>query len=285
MKHTAASLMLQGTASGVGKSTLAAGICRILHRRGFRTAPFKAQNLSDNVHLLPDGRRMARSQAIAAAACGLSPVPDMNPVLLCPCPGGCEWIVNGSAVDHFDLDHCRKAARLAYERLSARFDAVVVEGAGSPVELNLRSRDIVNMDFATYANCPVILVADIRRGGVFAAVYGTLALLRPEERALVKGIIINDFCGDPASFSEGKSLLETICKVPVLGIVPHLELHLEDEDSLPGKNTLTREKLTALVPDGIPMETFQEQQLDALADQLESCLDMASILQIMEEGV
>lgn len=285
MKHTAASLMLQGTASGVGKSTLAAGICRILHRRGFRIAPFKAQNLSDNVHLLPDGRRMARSQAIAAAACGLSPVPDMNPVLLCPCPGGCEWIVNGSAVDHFDLEHCRQAARLAYERLSARFDAVVVEGAGSPVELNLRSRDIVNMDFATYANCPVILVADIRRGGVFAAVYGTLALLRPEERTLVKGIIINDFCGDPASFSEGKSLLETICKVPVLGIVPHLELHLEDEDSLPGKNTLTREKLTALVPDGIPMETFQEQQLDALADQLESCLDMAAILQIMEEGV
>lgn len=285
MKHTAVSLMLQGTASGVGKSTLAAGICRILHRRGFRTAPFKAQNLSDNVHLLPDGRRMARSQAIAAAACGLSPVPDMNPVLLCPCPGGCEWIVNGSAVDHFDLEHCRQAARLAYERLSARFDAVVVEGAGSPVELNLRSRDIVNMDFATYANCPVILVADIRRGGVFAAVYGTLALLRPEERTLVKGIIINDFCGDPASFSEGKSLLETICKVPVLGIVPHLELHLEDEDSLPGKNTLTREKLTVLVPDGIPMETFQEQQLDALADQLESCLDMASILQIMEEGV
>lgn len=285
MKHTAASLMLQGTASGVGKSTLAAGICRILHRRGFRIAPFKAQNLSDNVHLLPDGRRMARSQAIAAAACGLSPVPDMNPVLLCPCPGGCEWIVNGSAVEHFDLEHCREAARLAYDRLSARFDAVVVEGAGSPVELNLRSRDIVNMDFAAYANCPVILVADIRRGGVFAAVYGTLALLRPEERPLVKGIIINDFCGDPASFSEGRSLLETICKVPVLGIVPHLELHLEDEDSLPGKNTLTREKLTALVPDGIPMETFQEQQLDALADQLESCLDMASILQIMEEGV
>lgn len=167
MKQTK-TLMLQGTASGVGKSTLSIGICRLLHRKGFRVAPFKAQNLSDNAHILPDGRKMARSQAIAAAASGLSPDPDMNPVLLSPGRDGCEVIVNGRPVPRFERDACREAAHRAYERLCGRFDAVVAEGAGSAAELNLRGGDIVNMDFALYAQCPVILVSDIRRGGVFS---------------------------------------------------------------------------------------------------------------------
>lgn len=284
MKHTAKTLMFQGTASGAGKSTLSIGLCRILYRRGISTAPFKAQNLSDNVHLLPDGRKMARSQAIAAAACGLSPDPDMNPVLICPGRGGCEVIVNGQTGAHLSTAERRTAVQQAYQRLCSRFDAVVAEGAGSPVELNLRDGDIVNMDFALRAHCPVVLVSDIRRGGVFASLYGTMMLLHPEERALVKGVIVNDFLGDPGSFLQGKQILESLCQVPVLGIVPHLQLYLEDEDSLPGKDTLTREKLETFIPRGMTAEQFREQQLDALADHLEACLDMPALLRILEGG-
>lgn len=284
MEQRAKTLMVLGTASGVGKSTLVIGLCRLLRRRGLRVAPFKAQNISDNAHLLPDGRRMARSQAIAAAACGLAPEPDMNPVLLIPHLGGCEAVVDGAAVPRFDRKACREAARRAYDRLAARFEVVVAEGAGSPVELNLRAGDIVNMDFALYAHCPVLLAADIRRGGAFAALYGTLALLAPEERALVKGLIVNDFYGDAASFGEGRRMLEEVCGVPVLGVVPHLELRLEDEDALPGAAALTREKLAALVPEGMRAEDFQAAQFDLLADALEKALDMDALMKILEGG-
>lgn len=284
MAHQAKTIMLQGTASGVGKSTLAAGLCRLFYRRGFKTAPFKAQNLSDNAHLLEDGRRMARSQAIAAAACKTEPSPDMNPVLLCPGENGCQVIVNGFEVDRFDRDACRAAVHSAYGRLCEHFDVVVAEGAGSPVELNLSSGDIVNMDFAKRANCPVILVSDIRRGGVFASLYGTMQLFSKEERALVKGIIVNDFCGDPSCFEDGRRILEELCDVPVLGVVPHLELDLEDEDSLPGENTLTREKLSKMLPCGMSAEAFQDQQFDFLADQLEKSLNMERLFEILEGG-
>lgn len=284
MEQRAKTLMVLGTASGVGKSTLVIGLCRLLRRRGLRVAPFKAQNISDNAHLLPDGRWMARSQAIAAAACGLSPEPDMNPALLIPRHDGCEAVVNGAAVPRFDRKACREAARRAYDRLAARFEAVVAEGAGSPVELNLRAGDIVNMDFALYARCPVLLAADIRRGGAFAALYGTLALLAPEERALVKGLIVNDFYGDAASFGEGRRMLEEVCGVPVLGVVPHLDLRLEDEDALPGAAALTREKLAALVPEGMSAEDFQAAQFDLLANALEKALDMDALMKILEGG-
>ena len=245
MEQRAKTLMVLGTASGVGKSTLVIGLCRLLRRRGLRVAPFKAQNISDNAHLLPDGRRMARSQAIAAAACGLSPEPDMNPVLLIPHLGGCEAVVDGAAVPRFDRKACREAARRAYDRLAARFEVVVAEGAGSPVELNL---------------------------------------LAPEERALVKGLIVNDFYGDAASFGEGRRMLEEICGVPVLGVVPHLDLRLEDEDALPGAAALTREKLAALVPEGMSAEDFQAAQFDLLADELEKALDMDALMKILEGG-
>lgn len=284
MEQRAKTLMVLGTASGVGKSTLVIGLCRLLRRRGLRVAPFKAQNISDNAHLLPDGRRMARSQAIAAAAYGLSPEPDMNPVLLIPRHDGCEAVVDGVTAPRFDRKACREAARRAYDRLAARFEVVVAEGAGSPVELNLRAGDIVNMDFALYARCPVLLAADIRRGGAFAALYGTLALLAPEERALVKGLIVNDFYGDAASFGEGRRMLEEICGVPVLGVVPHLDLRLEDEDALPGAAALTREKLAALVPEGMRAEDFQAAQFDLLADALEKALDMDALMKILEGG-
>lgn len=274
--------MLQGTASGVGKSTLAAGLCRLFCRKGYQTAPFKAQNLSDNVHLLADGRRMARSQVIAAAACKIEPSPDMNPVLLCPSENGCQVIVNGLVTERFDRDSCRTAVHRAYERLCECFDVVVAEGAGSPVELNLTRNDIVNMDFAKRAGCPVILVSDIYRGGVFASLYGTMQLFSEEERALVKGIIVNNFCGDPSCFEDGRRILEALCGVPVLGVVPHMELHLEDEDSLPGENTVTQEKLSKILPCGMSAEAFQDQQFDLLANQLEKSLDLEKLQKIME---
>ena len=140
------------------------------------------------------------------------------------------------------------------------------------------------MDFALYACCPVLLAADIRRGWAFAALYGTLALLAPEERALVKGLIVNDFYGDAASFGEGRRMLEEICGVPVLGVVPHLDLRLEDEDALPGAAALTREKLAALVPEGMSAEDFQAAQFDLLADALEKALDMDALMEILEGG-
>lgn len=278
----AKTIMFQGTASGVGKSTLCIGFCRALARRGVRVAPFKAQNLSDNAHRLPDGRQMARSQAMAAAACGLEPHPDMNPILLKPARGGCETVVNGHVVDGLSCGEMKAASLAAYRRLAAEYDVIVAEGAGSPVELNLRDGDIVNMGFATQVGCPVILVADIRRGGVFAAAHGTAALLRPQERALLKGLIVNDFCGDPASFAEGRRLLEEVTGVPVLGVVPHLELHLEDEDDLPGADTQTRERLAALVPEGMSFEAYQLQQIDHLADVLCGSLDFPAIEDILK---
>ena len=159
MDQNAKTLMVLGTASGVGKSTLVVGLCRLLRRRGLRVAPFKAQNISDNAHLLPDGRRMARSQAIAAAACGLAPEPDMNPVLLIPRHGGCEAVVDGAAVPRFDRDACRAAARRAYDRLAQRFEAVVAEGAGSAIDIGKRIHAEVGIDPR------VTVLGHIQRGG------------------------------------------------------------------------------------------------------------------------
>lgn len=278
----AKTIMLQGTASGVGKSTITIGLCRILARKGIKVAPFKAQNLSDNAHVLQDGRQMARSQAIAAAACGIAPHPDMNPVLLKPYHGGCECILDGVSVDDPGRAVMQEHVMAAFERMSEEYEAVVVEGAGSPVELNLKANDIVNMSFAVKAGCPVILVADIRRGGMFASAYGTVALLTPKERALVKGIIVNDFYGDPASFEEGVRILEDITKIPVLGVVPHLDLHLEDEDGLAGADRQTKEHIASLIPEGMTFEEYQAEEFDRLADHLLSYLDVPVIGAILK---
>lgn len=277
-------IMLQGTASGVGKSTLCIGLCRLFARQGLRVAPFKAQNLSNRGHILPDGREMARSQAIAAAACGVEPSTDMNPVLVKFCKNGGTF-VDGILSPELSLEAKRSRALEAFRRLQASYEVVVAEGAGSPVELNLKQNDMVNMNFAVKAGCPVILVADIRRGGVFASVYGTISLFEPEERKLVKGIIVNDFYGDPNSFQEGCHIIARLTQVPVLGVVPHIDLHLEDEDDLPGENTQTRQSLEKLIPPGISFEAFQEQEFDRLADLLEDCLDFPAIKAILEGGV
>lgn len=237
---SAATLMVMGSGSSVGKSLLVAALCRIMARRGVRVAPFKAQNMSNNAAVCADGAEVGRAQALQARAAGLEPCADMNPVLLKP-EGqtrsqvivlGKVWDTLGAA-RYFE----RKAAlwsvvTAALDRLRAQYDLVIIEGAGSPVELNLKDSDIVNMAVAKYAQSPVVLVGDIDKGGIFAQLLGTLALLPADERALVKGLIVNKFRGDRALFADGVRILESRGETPVLGVVPFLaDLGLPEEDA------------------------------------------------------
>lgn len=284
-------LMVQGTASGVGKSTLVMGLCRLFAQDGLRVAPFKVQNLSSNAFRFPDGREMALSQALAAQACRVEPEPDMNPVLLKP--GGrnsLEVLLNGEPLGRLEeYDYAALKRRLreeaydAYERLSKQYDVIVAEGAGSPAELNLKQDDMVNMGFARKAGCPVLLAADISRGGVFASVFGTLALLEPEERALVKGIVINRFDGLPGSFKAGAVLLEQHAGKPVLGIVPHIPLELEDED-LPthGAEMKTAQGIANSLPPGKSLWEHREEQFDRLAAVLRKTLNLTGITGLLK---
>jgi len=234
-------LMVQGTTSDAGKSALVTGLCRALARRGLRVAPFKPQNMALNSAVTADGGEIGRAQAVQARACGLAPRVDMNPILLKPTSAtGSQVIVHGRPVAHMDARayHAAKARFLpavleSYRRLAEEFDLVLVEGAGSPAEINLRAHDLANMGFARAADLPVILVGDIERGGVFAQLHGTLALLEADDRARVRGLVVNRFRGDPALLEPGLRWLEARDGVPVLGVLPYLsDLHLEAEDSL-----------------------------------------------------
>lgn len=283
-------LMIQGTASGAGKSTLAAGLCRIFRQAGYSVAPFKAQNLSNNAHILPDGRWIARSQAIAAAACGVSPMTDMNPVLLMPDTQGVQVVLNGCSVGYMaDFDYPALKRRLAsevmeaYKRLLAQYDIVVVEGAGSPVEMNLKENDIVNMGFARASHCPVLLAADISRGGVFASVYGTMQLLNAEERSLVRGIVVNKFQGEVQYFRDGIQILEQLTEKPVLGVMPYADIKLEDEDALcEGDSPKTREALERALPMGVSYEKYMDRQMNELAQLVRENLNMDEIYRILQ---
>ncbi len=234
-------LMIQGTTSDAGKSTLVAALCRLLHRQGVAVAPFKPQNMALNAAVTVDGGEIGRAQALQAQAAGLAPHSDMNPVLLKPqSDRGAQVIINGRV--HGVLDaaayqrfkpQAMQAAMAAYQRLRRRYDVVLVEGAGSPAEINLRRDDIANMGFAEAADCPVVLIADIDRGGVFAQLIGTLALLAPRERARTRGVVINRFRGDPALLKPGLDWLTATTGKPVHGVLPFLPgLILDAEDAV-----------------------------------------------------
>lgn len=240
-------LMVQGTTSDAGKSVLVAGLCRVLARRGCRVAPFKPQNMALNSAVTADGGEIGRAQALQARACNLEPHTDMNPILLKPSSDtGAQVIVHGQALtelqaaEYHDYKKVAMDAVLAsYRRLGAAYDYVVVEGAGSPAEINLREGDIANMGFAEAVDCPVIIVADIDRGGVFAHLVGTLDLLAPREQARVAGFVINRFRGDIGLLQPGLDWLQDRTGKPVLGVLPYLQgLHLDAEDAIAGEQVL-----------------------------------------------
>lgn len=233
-------IMVQGTMSGAGKSLLCAALCRIFAQDGYRTAPFKSQNMALNSFVTRDGLEMGRAQVVQAQAAGVEPDVRMNPILLKPSSDiGSQVIVNGEvrgdmpAKEYFR----RKKALIpdilrAYDDLASEFDIIVIEGAGSPVEINLKADDIVNMGLASLVAAPVLLAGDIDRGGVFAQLYGTVELLEPDERARICGLIINKFRGDVEILRPGLAMLEEKTRLPVVGVVPYLKVDIEDEDSL-----------------------------------------------------
>jgi adenosylcobyric acid synthase len=237
----AKAIFVGGTASHAGKSWMVTAICRYLHRRGARVAPFKAQNMSNNSYPCAGGGEIGRAQVVQAEACGLAPEPDMNPVLLKPTSNqGSQVVVNGrvwenlSARDYYEHHrYLREQALAAYERLAARFDYIVIEGAGSVAELNLRDRDFVNLAMARAADAPALLVADIDRGGVFASILGTLCVLPPEDRALIRAFAVNRFRGDAALFEPGVRMIESAGGKPCLGVFPMLEdARIQEEDGV-----------------------------------------------------
>lgn len=233
-------IMIQGTTSNAGKSLLATGLCRIFAQDGLKVAPFKSQNMALNSFITADGLEMGRAQVMQAEAAGIAPTVQMNPILLKPqSDTGSQVIVNGvprgvmSAVDYFRYKHQLIPEVLeAFHALSDAYDVVVIEGAGSPAEINLKKDDLVNMGMAKMARAPVLIAGDIDRGGVFASLYGTVALLDPDEQALVKGLIINKFRGDAEILRPGLTMLEELTGKSVVGVVPMLDIDVDDEDSL-----------------------------------------------------
>ena len=228
--------MLAGTGSDVGKSVIATALCRIFRQDGYNPAPFKAQNMALNSYATPEGLEIGRAQAVQAEAAGIPCHTDMNPLLLKPQSDHTSQVVlngkpmgNKSAYDYWKNNsqfsilnsQLRKEVCAAFDRLAARYNPIVMEGAGSISEINLRDTDLVNLPMARHAKADVILVGDIDRGGVFASVYGSIMLQTPEDRQLIKGIIINKFRGDMRLFEGGRKMLEEICGIPVLGVVPY----------------------------------------------------------------
>jgi len=246
---TATAIMIQGTTSDAGKTAFVTGLCRLLARQGYSVAPFKPQNMALNSAVTQDGGEIGRAQALQAKACGIPALIDMNPVLLKPnSETGSQVIVQGHAIGNMDAQtyHQYKPTVLesvleSYNRLSQQYDIIIIEGAGSPAEINLRENDIANMGFAEAINCPVILIADIERGGVFAHLLGTLEILSESERNRMLGFVINRFRGDFEILRSGVEWLEQKCNKAVLGVLPYIqELYLEAEDSLNIRNSSTK---------------------------------------------
>lgn len=243
-------IMIQGTMSNAGKSMLCAALCRIFKQDGFSVAPFKSQNMALNSFITEEGLEMGRAQVVQAEAAGIKPSVLMNPVLLKPTTDvGSQVIVNGEVRDNMSaVDYFKYKKQLipeilkAYEKLASENDIIVIEGAGSPAEINLKEDDIVNMGLAKMVDSPVLLVGDIDRGGVFAQLYGTLALLEPEERAMVKATVINKFRGDASILKPGLDTLQKLVHIPCAGVVPYMNVDIDDEDSLSGRLNCGRRK-------------------------------------------
>ena len=244
----AKNIMIQGTMSNAGKSLLCAGLCRIFKQDGYRVAPFKSQNMALNSFITKAGGEMGRAQVVQAEAAGIDPDVRMNPILLKPTTDvGSQVIVNGVVQGNMRAMEYYKRKREyipavmeAYNALAAENDIIVIEGAGSPAEINLKQEDIVNMGLAKLVDAPVLLVGDIDRGGVFAQLYGTVALLEPEERARIKGTVVNKFRGDRKILEPGITMLEKLCGVPVAGVIPYTHVDIDDEDSLSERFTRDR---------------------------------------------
>ncbi len=287
----AKSIMIQGTSSGVGKSTIAAGLCRILSEDGYKVAPFKAQNICNNIHELNHGKKIARSQAIQAFACGTMPDFRMNPVLIKYEKGFTEIFVNGESRGglrykslEFNKEDLRNEIMESFNSLKEEYDILVIEGAGSPVEMNLKDSDIVNMAMAKNAKSPVILVSDINRGGVYASIYGTLMLFNEEERNLVKGTIINKFIGEIKYFNDAVWLMEDITKRAVVGVVPFMNIDIEDEDNLfEGKVMKTFDEINKRSCGNY--KGYMEDQFKILSKTLRGNLNIEKIYEIIEKGV
>ena len=279
-------IMIQGTMSSAGKSLLCTGLCRVFRQDGHRVAPFKSQNMSSYFHTTPDGLMMSRAQVVQAEAAGIAPDVRMNPILLRPVSDmGSEVIVNGVSRGRMQAAAYFAAKPglipdilAALHALEAAHDIIVIEGAGSPAEINLKDNDIVNMGLAKLAKAPVLLVADIDRGGVFAQLYGTVALLEQDEQALIKGLVINKFRGDLALLKPGISMMETLTGKPVIGTLPMLDVQIEEEDSQ-SASMRGREEYAK-----IRTRAFREAQYDRLADAIRAHLNLPHIYRILEQG-
>lgn len=276
-------IMIQGTASNVGKSLLTTGLCRLFANKGYAVAPFKAQNMSNNIFLAEGDKEMSIAQAQQAEAAKIIPSALMNPVLLMPHGNGQtevvllgekEKIINGGDYKKSYYSLARQTILTALKQLHQQSELLVIEGAGSPVEMNLKDRELANMAVAEMADVPVILVADIDRGGAFASIVGTLELLTKEERNRVKGVIINKFRGDIDSFSSGIDWLEAYTGLPVLGVVPHVEHELAEEDSLSELSTQGKTSSP-------PIAANKEVDYENLAAHLEKYLDWKRLQSIM----
>ena len=276
-------IMIQGTASGVGKTVLTLALCRIFSQDGYRVAPFKSQNMTTNTAFNKNGEEIAVSQILQARAAGLEPQADMNPVILKPSleKQGTQVILKGHPYKTLNAHNYREIKRVlfpeimqAYTALSLGRDIIVIEGAGSPVELNLNQDDIVNMGIAKAVKAPVLLAADIDRGGVFASLYGTVKLLDETEMAYIKATVINRFKGEALHFAEGVRILEKITGLPVAGIIPYIPFDIPDEDNLCGSESTTYNS----------SHNF-DTQFNIIANQVRKSLNMDLVYSILNSGV
>jgi len=277
-------IMIQGTASGVGKTIITMALCRIFKQDGYKVAPFKSQNMTSNTTLTKNGDEIALSQLLQAYAAEVEPDVNMNPVILkySPEKKGTQVILNGKyygTINAYNFKEIKKnlipEIMKAYDSLSQQYDIIVIEGAGSPVELNLTKNndDIANMGIAKRTNSPVALVSDIDRGGVFASLYGTVSLFDESEKNHVKAAIVNRFKGDVSYFKDGVTILEEITKIPVAGVIPHIKFDIPEEDSLYNSSSAY-----------ISGNDFGS-QFDFVADNVRKSLNMELIYKIINDGV